>query len=361
MAESGIIDSTLTPDTISTDEALKLYLHADLSELVYTANAIRQKLYPGSYVGWIIDRNVNSTNICFSQCDFCNFCVKAGDPGGYVLEPEEYFPKIEEVFEKGGDQLLLQGGMHPRLGLDFYCNLFRKLKNAYPQLKLHALGPPEIVFLAKQEGLDYDVVLKSLVEAGLDSLPGAGAEILSDRVRHLISPAKASADEWLELMRIAHKRGLITSATMMFGHIETPEERVQHLIKIRDLQAEKPPESPGFLAFIPWPFQREGTALIEKYPDIPLVSGAEYLRLIAMARIVLYNVPHIQASLLTVGPEIAQLCLHAGADDLGSVMMEEHVLSVAGSGYRYDAEGMQAIIRDAGFQPKQRNQKYKTI
>lgn len=225
-------------------------------------------------------------------------------------------------------------------------------------LKLHALGPPEIAHIAHLENISYTEVLEHLIAAGLDSLPGAGAEILSDRVRKQLSPAKCSATEWLEVMRQAHRLGMVTSATMMFGHIETIEERLQHLISIRDLQSEKPAGTPGFLSFIPWPFQDEQTVLREKYGIQQNVSAHEYIRLIALARIVLFNVPNIQASWLTVGKETAQLCLHAGANDFGSIMIEEKVVSGAGAHNSFDSEGIQQAIREAGFVPARRNQKF---
>jgi len=346
---------------LSKDEGIFLYNEAPVEELMFIANHLRQHHNPGTSVGWIIDRNVNITNICFSQCTFCNFCRKKGSPDAYITTTEDYIRKIDELYALGGDQLLLQGGMNPDLGIEFYTDLFRKLKKFYPTLRLHALGPPEIVYLAKKEKTSYEDILSQLIAAGLDSLPGAGAEILSDRVRKIVSPSKATSGEWLEVMRVAHRLLLPTSATMMYGHIETVGERIEHLIKIRDLQQEKKEGQYGFITFIPWPFQDEGTLLREKHSTRSTYSGPDYIRLIAISRIILNNIRHIQASILTVGKEIGMLSLHAGADDLGSIMIEENVVSAAGADNRFSAEELQSVIKEAGFSPVKRNQKYEAI
>ncbi len=352
-----IYEKALKLDPLNEEEGVTLYKSAPLDELMFVADRVRQVHNPGKNVGWIIDRNVNITNICFSQCTFCNFCRKKGDSDGYVTSDEEYRGKIDELFELGGDQILLQGGMNPDLGLNFYLDLFRRLKFLYPSLKLHALGPPEIVFLARKEKISYHEILYRLIDAGLDSLPGAGAEILSDRVRSYVSPAKATTDEWLEVMRTAHKLNLPTSATMMYGHVETVNEKIEHLVKLRKLQDEKPEGYYGFITFIPWPFQDENTVLKTKHKIRSSYNGPDYLRLIAVSRIMLNNIKHIQASILTVGKEIGILSLHSGADDLGSVMIEENVVSSAGSNNRFNADDLQSIIREAGFVPVRRNQK----
>jgi cyclic dehypoxanthinyl futalosine synthase len=304
---------------------------------------------------------VNITNICFSQCSFCNFCRKKGSPDAYITSENDYITKIDELYKLGGDQVLLQGGMNPDLGIDFYNALFRNLKNLYPTLKLHALGPPEIVFLARKEQLSFAEVLSQLMDSGLDSLPGAGAEILSDRVRGIISPAKANSTEWLMVMREAHRLNLPTSATMMYGHIETIGERVEHLILLRDLQNEKPETHYGFITFIPWPFQDEGTILLNKHGVKSSYNGPDYIRMIAISRIILNNIRNIQASILTVGKEIGMLSLHSGANDLGSIMIEENVVSAAGATNRFNATEMQSIIKEAGFVPGRRNQKYEPV
>jgi len=346
---------------LNIEEGVLLYNEAPLEDLIFIADRLRQYHCPGKNAGWMIDRNVNITNVCFSKCSFCNFCREKGSPDAYVTTMEEYKRKIEEMRAIGGDQLLLQGGMNPDLGLAFYINLFRDLKGMFPDLKLHALGPPEIVYLSKKEKLPYREVLKRLADAGLDSLPGAGAEILSDRVRKLVSPAKATTEEWLGVMREAHKMNLPTSATMMYGHIETVEERIGHLVKIRKVQEEKPAGHYGFIAFIPWPYQDGGTKLREKSGVMSRYGSVDYIRLIAVSRIMLNNITNIQASLLTVGKETAMLALHAGANDLGSVMIEENVVSAAGGGNMFSASQIREIINEAGFIPVRRNQKYEYI
>lgn len=343
---------------LSVEEGEFLYTKAPSAELMFVADELRQLHNPGKAVGWMIDRNVNITNICFSQCTFCNFCRKKGSPDAYITTIGEYIKKIDELYSLGGDQLLLQGGMNPELGLDFYTGLFMKLKELYPTLKLHALGPPEIVFLAKKEKTTFHDILTRLAAAGLDSLPGAGAEILSDRVRKIVSPAKASTAEWLEVMRAAHSLNLPTSATMMYGHIETIRERMEHLVRLRELQEEKPGNHFGFITFIPWAFQDEGTVLKTKYGIRSSYNGPDYLRLISLSRIMLTNIRNIQASVLTVGKVVGMLSLHSGANDLGSIMIEENVVSAAGSGTRFSADELQAVIKEAGFIPVRRNQKY---
>ena len=349
----------LVPLTLK--EGVTLYKEAPVEELMFIANKLRQLHNPGNIVGWMIDRNVNITNICFSQCSFCNFCRKKGSPDAYITSMEEYKVKIDEMYSLGGDQLLLQGGMNPELGIGYYTDLFKSLKKLYPSIKLHALGPPEIVYLAKKERLSYYDVLVKLTESGLDSLPGAGAEILSDRVRRIVSPAKATSDEWLQVMREAHKMNLPTSATMMYGHIETIEERIEHLIRLRDLQADKPLNHYGFITFIPWPFQDEGTVLLKKHGIKSSYSGPDYIRIISISRIMLNNIRNIQASILTVGKEVGMLSLHSGANDLGSIMIEENVVSAAGATNRFNANEIQSLIKEAGFIPGRRNQKYELI
>ncbi len=358
MVIEQLYDKALKLIPLDENEGSTLYLKAPLDELMFVADKLRQVHNPGKYVGWITDRNVNITNVCFSQCSFCNFCRKKGASDAYVTTDQEYREKIDALFAMGGDQILLQGGMNPDLGLNFYLDLFRRLKSFYPGLKLHALGPPEIVFLAKKEKASYHEILTRLIEAGLDSLPGAGAEILSDRVRNIVSPAKATSEEWLEVMRSAHKIDLPTSATMMYGHVETVNERIEHLVRLRELQNEKPEGHYGFITFIPWPFQDENTVLNTRDNIRSSYNGPDYLRLIAVSRIMLTNIRNIQASILTVGKEIGMLSLHAGANDLGSVMIEENVVSSAGSNNRFSAEDLQSIIREAGFTPVRRNQKY---
>ncbi len=361
MKVADLLSRALQFEFLSQEEGVFLFKEAPTSDLMYTANELRKKQVPHNKVTWIIDRNVNTTNVCIANCKFCNFFRRPGHEESYITDIETYKIKIEETFRYGGEQLLLQGGHHPDLGLTFYVDLFKELKNLYPNLKLHALGPPEIAHIAKLEGLSHTEVLKALMEAGLDSLPGAGAEILNDRVRRLISKGKCGGQEWLDVMRAAHQLNLTTSATMMFGHIETLEERFEHLVWLRQVQAEKPADAKGFLAFIPWPFQDDGTLLKKVRGITNQVSGDEYVRMLALSRIMLPNVKNIQASWLTVGKQVGQMCLHAGANDFGSIMIEENVVSVAGAPHRFTASGIQEAIKEAGFEPQLRNQQYDFI
>jgi cyclic dehypoxanthinyl futalosine synthase len=361
MNVANLLSRALQFEFLSQEEGVFLFKEAPTADLMYTANELRKKQVPHNKVTWIIDRNVNTTNVCIANCKFCNFFRRPGHEESYITDIETYKIKIEETFRYGGEQLLLQGGHHPDLGLAFYVDLFKELKNLYPNLKLHALGPPEIAHIAKLEGLSHTEVLKALMEAGLDSLPGAGAEILNDRVRRLISKGKCGGQEWLDVMRAAHQLNLTTSATMMFGHIETLEERFEHLVWLRQVQAEKPADAKGFLAFIPWPFQDDGTLLKKVRGITNQVSGDEYVRMLALSRIMLPNVKNIQASWLTVGKQVGQMCLHAGANDFGSIMIEENVVSVAGAPHRFTANGIQEAIKEAGFEPQLRNQQYDFI
>lgn len=358
MNTSNLLQKALELKFLTIKEGVFLFQHAPTADLMFTANALRQKLHPGKDVTWIIDRNVNITNVCVSACKFCNYYRSINHNEAYITTIEQYQQKIDELFKLDGDQLLLQGGLHPKLGLDFYIDLFRKLKALYPLLKLHALGPAEIVHISRLEGISYHETLTQLMAAGLDSLPGAGAEILADRVRNAISKNKCTSGEWLDVMREAHKLGLATSATMMFGHIETIEERMAHLVALRLVQKEKPKSAYGFVSFIPWPFQDENTVLKRHEGITNHTSSEEYIRMIALARLMLPNIPNIQASWLTVGFATAQLCLHGGANDFGSIMIEENVVSVAGAVYSTDKDGIQKAIREAGFIPRRRNQKF---
>jgi len=354
-----LLKKALNFEFLTLEEGLKLYNEASTTDLMFVANELRKiQTLDKNVVTWQIDRNVNITNVCVSQCKFCNFYRKANAPDIYITSIEEYKQKIKGLLEHKGDQLLLQGGLHPKLKVDFYEDLFSELKGLYPEVKLHSLGPPEISHIARISKISVKETLERLITAGLDSLPGAGAEILVDRVRDLVSKAKCTSQQWLDVMREAHKLRMYTSATMMLGHVETKAERIEHLIKIREVQAEKPEDAVGFLAFIPWPFQGVGTKLMEENPEILPVHANEYIRTIAMSRIMLPNVKNIQASWLTVGKEVAQICLHAGANDFGSIMIEENVVSAAGASHSFDAQSIQKAIKEAGFEPKLRNQKY---
>lgn len=343
---------------LNLEEGKFLFLNAPLTELMEIGHRLRMLQKNDNIVSWIIDRNVNTTNVCIANCKFCNFFRPPGHSEIYITSIEQYKKKIEETFRYGGEQLLLQGGHHPQLGLSYYTDLFKELKKLYPTLKLHALGPPEIAHIAKLEGKSHTYVLENLKNAGLDSLPGAGAEILNDRVRRLISKGKCTGKEWLDVMRAAHQLDITTSGTMMFGHIETLDERFEHLIWLREVQAEKPERAKGFLAFIPWPFQDDGTLLRRVKGIQNNVTAEEYIRMIAISRIMLPNIINIQASWLTVGKNTAQICLHSGANDFGSIMIEENVVSAAGAPHRFTADGIQKAIAEAGFIPQLRNQQY---
>jgi len=353
-----LLARALNFEFLSSEEGLFLFKNAGTPELMYVANELRKKQVPHGKVTWIIDRNVNTTNVCIANCKFCNFFRRPGHDESYITDIETYKQKIEETFRYGGEQLLLQGGHHPDLGIKFYVDLFKELKQLYPTLKLHSLGPPEIAHISKLEGISHTDVLNALMEAGLDSLPGAGAEILNDRVRRLISKGKCGGQEWLDVMRAAHQLGLTTSATMMFGHVETLEERFEHLVWLREVQSEKPEHAKGFIAFIPWPFQDDGTLLKKVRGITNQVTADEYIRMIALSRIMLPNVKNIQASWLTVGKQVGQICLQAGANDFGSIMIEENVVSAAGAPHRFTSQGIQDSIREAGFEPQLRTQQY---
>ncbi|MBC7827492.1 MAG: dehypoxanthine futalosine cyclase [Chitinophagaceae bacterium] len=353
-----LYQKALNFQSLTVDEGVLLFKEAPLTELMFIANELRKQQVPHGKVTWQIDRNVNTTNVCIANCKFCNFYRIPGHAEAYITDLPVYRRKIEETFKYGGDQLLLQGGHHPELGLDFYTKIFRQLKKEYPTLKLHALGPPEVAHITKLEKSTHREVLQALKEAGMDSLPGAGAEILVDRVRRLISKGKCGAQEWLDIMQEAHRQNITTSATMMFGHVETIQERFEHLVKIREVQHRKPAEAKGFLAFIPWTFQDVDTLLSRIRGVQNLSTPEEYIRMIAISRIMLPNVKNIQASWLTVGKQTAQICLHAGANDFGSIMIEENVVSAAGAPHRFTYKTIQAAIREAGFEPKLRNQQY---
>lgn len=360
----NLLQKALNREDLSVEEGAFLFRYAPTADLAYVGNALRlwHKRDTPNVATWMIDRNVNTTNVCVANCKFCNFFVpptgKKYEERAYITDIATYQQKIEETFRYGGEQLLLQGGHHPQLGLEYYADLFRQLKKQYPQLKLHALGPPEIAHIAELGNYSYEHVLHTLKDAGLDSLPGAGAEILTDRVRRLIAQGKCNSQAWLDVMRAAHRLRLTTSATMMFGHIETIEERMEHLVRLREVQHEKPDDAVGFLAFIPWPYQDEGTTLRRIKNIRNQVTGDEYLRMIAISRMMLPNIANIQASWLTVGKTIAQMSLHAGANDFGSIMIEENVVSAAGAPHRFTSNGIKQAISEAGFTPRLRNQQY---
>ncbi len=332
-------------------EALEIYRNADLNLLGELAGEVRWRLHPDPIVTYVIDRNINYTNVCISGCRFCAYFKPPGDPAGYVLSMEELGRKVEETKALGGTQILLQGGLHPDLPLSFYEEMLSFIKGTYG-IHCHAFSPPEIIHFSNVSGLGVREVLKRLVAAGLDSIPGGGAEILVDRVRQRIAPRKATTSEWLDVMRAAHELGLKTTATMMFGHVESDEDRMEHMSRIRDLQD----HTGGFTAFIPWPFQPKNTAI-----DVPCATAHEYLRLLATARLFLDNVPNIQASWVTQGPKVAQVALFFGANDFGSTMIEENVVAATGVSHRLSEAQIQHHIRDAGFEPRQRLMNYTLV
>jgi cyclic dehypoxanthinyl futalosine synthase len=358
MQLAELYKKALAFEFLTVEEGMFLFEHAPLTELMNVADELRKIQVPHGKVSWQIDRNVNTTNVCIANCKFCNFYRIPGHADAYITDMPTYRIKIAETLKYGGDQLLLQGGHHPELGLDFYTNTFRAIKQEFPHLKLHALGPPEVAHISKLAKMSHYDTLKALKESGMDSLPGAGAEILIDRVRRLISKGKCGAEEWLEVMHQAHNLHITTSATMMFGHVETIEERFIHLVKIRETQSRKPADAKGFLAFIPWTFQDADTLLARIRGVHNLITPDEYIRMIAMSRIMLPNIKNIQASWLTVGKQTAQICLHAGANDFGSIMIEENVVSAAGAPHRFTYKTIQEAIKEAGFEPQLLNQQY---
>ncbi len=346
-----LIEKVLAGERISVDEGLKLAVEGDFYQLGFLAGAIKKRLHPEPWVTYVIDRNINYTDICISACKFCAFFKAPEEEGGYVLSNEELGRKIEETLELGGTQILLQGGLHPDKPLEFYEEMLRFIKT-YP-IHIHGFSPPEVCHFAKLSGLSVPEVITRLRAAGLDSIPGGGAEILSDRVRSETAPRKCNADEWLEVMRQAHHQGMRTTATMMFGHIETMAERFEHLDRVRRLQD----ETSGFTAFIPWPFQPANSVLAH----LPTATAVEYLRMLALSRIFLDNVPNIQASWVTQGGKIAQLALFFGANDFGSTMIEENVVAAAGVGFRLSEREIRQLVTEAGYQPCQRTMDYTLV
>jgi len=334
-------------------DALELYRHAPLPLLGALADEVRARKHPDGIVTYIIDRNVNYTNVCVARCNFCAFYRPVGSSEGYVLGFDEVFKKIDETIALGGVQLLLQGGHNPDLPIEWYEDLFRSVKQRYPSFKLHALSPPEVIHLTRMARLSVPEVIDRLIAAGLDSIPGGGAEILVDRVRKLLNCyGKATADEWLGVMREAHRKGLRTTATMMYGHVETVEERIEHLLRLRDVQD----ETGGFTAFITWSYQPEHTEL-----GGGEATGVEYLRMLALSRLVLDNFPSLQASWVTQGGKVGQLSLAYGSNDMGSVMIEENVVRAAGAAYCMDEVEIVRNIENAGFVAKRRNMHYEIL
>jgi len=353
MEVDRILDRALVGKRLTPEEGLLVLESAPLARLAEAADQMTQRLHPHRYRTYHIDRNINYTNVCISGCQFCAFSRRPGQPGGWVIDRQQLLEKIEETISLGGDQILLQGGLHPDLPLSWYEALLREIRRQFPKINIHGFSPPEIAHLASISRLPIREVLVRLKEAGLGSLPGGGAEILVDRVRRQISPCKVSSDGWLEVCRTWHKLGGRGSATMMFGHVETLADRIEHLEHLRRLQD----ETGGFTAFIPWTFQPGNTAL----HHLPKTGLFDYLRTLALSRLYLDNFPNIQASWVTQGMKAAQMALRFGANDLGSLMIEENVVAAAGTRFRASLAEIRQAIRGAGFIPRRRNVVYEWI
>ncbi|MCX6899753.1 MAG: dehypoxanthine futalosine cyclase [Verrucomicrobia bacterium] len=353
------ISKALDGERIAAGDALRLYGALPLSELGMLADARRQQKKADAYDGrgnqiitYIVDRNINYTNVCDVYCKFCAFYRTESDAEGYVISHEEIARKVEELVAVGGTQILLQGGHHPKLGIEFYLDLLGFIKTRFPQVNIHGFSPPEFCHFAEVFRMPLAEVIRRFKEAGLGSIPGGGAEILVDRVRNRIAPKKCKTDEWLAVMRCAHEQGLRTSATMMFGHVETVEDRIEHLQRLRDLQD----QTGGFTAFICWTFQPEHTRLRAR-----TVGSHEYLRMLALARVFLDNFDNVQASWVTQGPKIGQVALKFGANDFGGLMMEENVVSSAGTAFRITLEEMKRLIAELGYESRQRDNWYRLL
>jgi cyclic dehypoxanthinyl futalosine synthase len=351
MKAREILSDAINAKRLTTEEAVRLFQETELLQLANAADAVRRNKHPERIVTFLIDRNINYTNICQNQCSFCAFYRPRGHPDAYVLSQEQIENKVAETLELSGTQVMLQGGINPDLKLNFYTNMFRELKKKF-RIRIHSLSPPEIVHIADSGGLSIADVLRELIKAGLDSLPGGGAEILVDSVRQRISPRKISSAQWLEVMEEAHRQGLKTTATMMIGTVETVEDRISHLRKIRDLQD----QTGGFMSFIPWTFQPGNTALGGK-----AVSSIEYLRTLSISRLFLDNFPNVQGSWVTQGRDIGQVCLSFGANDLGSIMIEENVVRAAGISHRITVDEMVDLIQKAGKIPAQRDTEFNLL
>ena len=347
-----IQDKVLGGGRIGRDEAVRLFAHPDLPALGAMADAVRFRLWPEPAVTYVIGRNLNYTNVCWVRCKFCAFYRPPGSASGYTLSRDEIAEKIQELVDLGGREVLFQGGLNPSLKLDYYLETFRWIKSRW-DVHLHALSPAEILYIAHISELPLDRCLSRLKDAGLDTVPGAGGEILVDRVRKILAPGKDMSDEWIDFMRTCHRLGIRTSSTMMYGSVETLEERVEHLDRLRSLQD----ETGGFNSFIPWSFQPELTEM----PATPKASAFDYLRTLAISRIYLDNIPSVQASWVTQGAKIAQVSLRFGVNDFGSTVIEENVVSAAGTTYRMDIEEMERLIRDAGFTPLLRDTSYRVL
>jgi cyclic dehypoxanthinyl futalosine synthase len=352
-----VLARALDGERIDDEDALTLLRSRDLVAVGRVADEVRNRKNDPTRVTFIVDRNINYTNVCVTDCDFCAFYRRPGDVReSYLLPKPVIYKKIEETLAIGGTGVLMQGGHHPDLGIDYYEDLFRSIKSRY-RIHLHCLSPPEVQHVARRSRLTVPETLSRLRDAGLDSLPGGGAEILVDRVRAIIAPKKTRSDEWLGVMREAHRLGMSTTATMMYGHVETLAERVEHMRRIRELQD----ETRGFRAFISWTFQRDGNRLDDQVRDEDMPTSFDYLLTQAVSRIYLDNVPHIQSSWVTQGMKVGQVALAFGADDMGSVMLEENVVSAAGTTHRTSTEELVHLIRSLGKTPVQRDTLYRDV
>ncbi len=349
-----IADKVYAGERLDWDDGRRLFHHPNLTELAMLADVLRWRINPDPIVTYIIGRNLNYTNVCWVRCKFCAFYRVPGHDEGYVLTNDQIFEKIQQMVDRGGIEILLQGGLNPKLKIEWYEELFHAIKERFGAygVILHALSPAEIIYIAHISRLDLADCIRRLKAAGLDSIPGGGAEILTDRVRNEIAPYKDTAEEWLNCMRVAHRIGIRTTVTMMYGSVDTIEDRLEHLFKVRDLQD----ETAGFTAFIPWSFQPDDTVLGGQR-----ATAFDYLRTVAVSRLVLDNIPHIQASWVTQGPKIAQVALRYGVDDFGSTMMEENVVSSAGCSFKMPIEEIERLIRNAGFTPVRRTTQYQRL
>jgi len=348
-----IADKVYAGERLTREDGIFLFHHANPLDLASLANFQRQRKVPGDTVTYIIGRILNYTNVCWVRCKFCAFYRVPGHDEGYVHSDEAILDKVRDTVDKGGVEILFQGGLNPKLKIDYYEQIFSKIKTEFPDVILHALSPAEIIYIAHISKLTLHDTLTRLHAAGLHSIPGAGGEILVDRVRKIIAPYKDTTEEWLECMRTAAALGIRSTASMMFGHVETIEDRVDHLLRIRDLQDECNP----FRAFITWNFQPEETNL----PIEHKASGLDYLKTVAVSRLLLDNFDNLQVSILTQGPKIAQTALGYGANDFGSVMIEENVVSAAGNKFILSSEEFERLIRGAGYKPKRRNTRYELL
>lgn len=347
-----VIEKRLSGERLNLEDGIVLY-QGDLLTLGKAADTFRRQMYPTDHVTFVVDHLIAYTNVCVDDCSFCNFYAAPNAPKAHVMPSEEIFERIGKLVDEGGTQVMLQGGVNPQLDLDYYVNLLGAIRTRFPQVYLHSFSPSELDMIARKARLDIREVVKRLKAAGLQAVPGAGAEILVDRVRNIISPKKISADRWIEINRVCHQEGLMTTATMVIGHVETKEERIIHLLKLRDLQD----ETHGFRAFIPWTMSNQSTRL----EHIPTAGGEDYLKTMAVARLLLDNVPNFQTGWVTEGHKLAQLALSFGANDMGGVLMEETVVSATGVQFKTQPRTLVRLIQKAGYRAAQRNTEYEII